>query len=247
MSIESADHSSGPSPGWPSGGPAERDFFAGLENQRAHFLRRAVRRRLRRNDLVFFEGDPGDACFYIASGLVRIFSVARSSKEPIFFLRRPGEMFGLSEALNGLPRQANAQALAPTELYAMPGTEFDRLLAEDYALARRVITVLGGRVRYLRARISDLISCGVMSRLIHLLLFLVSDLLSDAGAWEGPVTLSVRISQEQLAAMIGSTQPTVSDLLRALQDEGLIAVERRRITIPRPLLLLARAQKMPEG
>lgn len=245
MSTESADSS--PGPGWPSGGPAERDFFAGLEEQRDRFLRRAIRRRLHKNDLVFFEGDRGDGCFYVASGLVRIFSVARSSKEPIFFLRRPGELFGLSEVLNGLPRQANAQTLASTELYAMSGAEFDRLLAEDYALARRVITVLGGRVRYLRARINDLVAYGVMSRLIHLLLFLVSDLLSGTGAWEGPVTLPVRISQEQLAAMIGSTQPTISDLLRVLQDEGLIVVERRRITIPRPLRLLARAREMPEG
>lgn len=129
----------------------------------------------------------------------------------------------------------------------MPGAEFDRLLAEDYALARRVITVLGGRVRYLRARISDLIACGVMNRLIHLLLFLVSDLLPDAGAWEGPVPLPVRISQEQLAAMIGSTQPAVSDLLRALQDKGLITVERRRITIPVPSSRWRGHKKCPKG
>ena len=95
----------------------------------------------------------------------------------------------------------------PTELYVMPSVEFDRLLAEDYVLARRVITMLGSRVRYLGDRLSNLATGSVMSRLIKLLISLVYDLLPDAEAWDKPVALPVRISQEQLASMTGSTQP----------------------------------------
>ena len=101
----------------------DRDFFAGLEEQRQRFLQRAIRKTLPKNDIVFFEGDTGDSCFYVASGLVRIFSITDSGKESIFFLRRPGELFGLSEVLNAFPRRANAQTLMPTELYAMPSVE----------------------------------------------------------------------------------------------------------------------------
>lgn len=60
----------------------------------------------------------------------------------------------------------------PTELYAMPSVEFDSLLAEDYVLARRVITMLGSRVRYLGDRLSNLATGSVMSRLIKLLISL---------------------------------------------------------------------------
>ena len=146
----------------------DRDFFAGLEEQRQRFLQRAILKILPKNDIVFFEGDTGDSCFYVASGLVRIFSITDSGKESIFFLRRPGELFGLSEVLNAFPRRANAQTLMPTELYAMPSVEFDSLLAEDYVLARRVITMLGSRVRYLGDRLSNLATGSVMSRLIKL-------------------------------------------------------------------------------
>ena len=165
----------------------DRDFFAGLEEQRQRFLQRAIRKTLPKNDIVFFEGDTGDSCFYVASGLVRIFSITDSGKESIFFLRRPGELFGLSEVLNAFPRRANAQTLMPTELYAMPSVEFDSLLAEDYVLARRVITMLGSRVRYLGDRLSNLATGSVMSRLIKLLISLVYDLLPDAEAWAKPV------------------------------------------------------------
>ena len=217
----------------------DRDFFAGLEEQRQRFLQRAILKTLPKNDIVFFEGDTGDSCFYVASGLVRIFSITDSGKESIFFLRRPGELFGLSEVLNAFPRRANAQTLMPT-------VEFDSLLAEDYVLARRVITMLGSRVRYLGDRLSNLATGSVMSRLIKLLISLVYDLLPDAEAWAKPVALPVRISQEQLASMTGSTQPTVSDLLQKLHKAGLIAIAHRQITICNPLHLLAHAEEIIE-
>mgnify|MGYP000034447385 len=134
----------------------------------------------------------------------------------------------------------------PTELYAMPSVEFDSLLAEDYVLARRVITMLGSRVRYLGDRLSNLATGSVMSRLIKLLISLVYDLLPDAEAWAKPVALPVRISQEQLASMTGSTQPTVSDLLQKLHKAGLIAIAHRQITICNPLHLLAHAEEIIE-
>ena len=83
-------------------------------------------------------------------------------------------------------------------------------------------------------------------RLIKLLLSLVYDLLPDAEAWAKPVALPVRISQEQLASMTGSTQPTGSDLLQKLHKAGLIAIARRQITIGNPLQLLAHAEEIIE-
>lgn len=219
-----------------------KDFFAGIEAQKRAFLQKAQRRLYQKNDIIFFEGDAGDACFYVAAGLVRIFSITTSGKESIFFLRRAGEVFGISEVLNGYPRKANAQTLTPAEIYVMRGTDFDALLEHNYPLARRVITLLGQRIRHLGDSISDLATCGVEERLIKLLIALAYDLLPDDAAWRQAVTLPLRISQGQLASMAGTTQPTVSDLLRKLQREGHISMSRRQITLCNPLELLARTE-----
>ena len=219
------------------------DFFAGIEQEKAQFLARARRCALGKNDIVFFEGDPGGACFYVESGLVRIFSITDCGKEPIYFLRRPGEMFGLSEVLDAHPRKANAQTLAPTVLHRMDAGAFDALLAESYPLARRVIAMLGYRVRYLGDQISGLMTCNVMHRLVKLLISLIYDQIPDAAAWERPVVVPVRISQGQIAAMTGSTQPTISDLLQQLQREGLLQISRRHILVLRPLQLLRKAEE----
>ena len=123
------------------------DFFDGIEEGKEHFLRSAQRIELKKNDIVFFEGDAGGACFYVASGLLRIFCVTEAGKESTFFLRTAGEIFGLSEVLQDLPRKVNAQALAASVIFRLDRQAFDDLLSRNYALARRVITVMGSRLR----------------------------------------------------------------------------------------------------
>ena len=126
-----------------------------------------------------------------------------------------------------LPR-ANAQTLMPTELYVMPSVEFDRLLAEDHA-GPPCDHHAGqpGPLSWRQAQQSRHES--VMSRLIKLLIFALCTTCCPMPR-HGP-SLPVRISQEQLASMTGSTQPTVSDLLQKLHKAGLIAIAHRQITI----------------
>lgn len=216
------------------------DFFTGLEAERRLFLQKATKVRLQKNDIIFHEADPGDSCFYIAEGLVRIFSTHGSGKEPVFFLRHTGEFFGVSEVLEGYPRKANAQALTPAVLYRIGRREFDSLLGENYRLARRVISLLGRRIRHLGDTIRDLVACNVEARLANVLITLASELLPDAESWQREIELPVRVSQEHLAQLAGTTQPTVSELLKKFQQLGLIRVERRRITLVSPQALLDR-------
>ena len=102
------------------------DFFDGIEECKERFLRSAQRIELKKNDIVFFEGDAGGACFYVASGLLRIFCVTEAGKESTFFLRTAGEIFGLSEVLQDLPRKVSAQALAASVIFRLDREAFDR-------------------------------------------------------------------------------------------------------------------------
>ena len=206
------------------------DFFDGIEECKEHFLRSAQRIELKKNDIVFFEGDAGGACFYVASGLLRIFCVTEAGKESTFFLRTAGEIFGLSEVLQDLPRKVSAQALAASVIFRLDRQAFDDLLSRNYALARRVITVMGSRLRYLGDSLSAQ-TCDVRHRVGRLLLALAHESLRDPAAWEQPLALPVSLSQGQMAA--------VSETLHQLQDEGLIDIRGRGIVIRRPQALLA--------
>jgi len=221
----------------------EQDFFVGLAAEKKVFMSLAKRRDLKKNDMVFFEDDPGDSCFYLESGLIKIFRISSDGKEPIFFLRRQGEFFGLAEVMEAKPRKANAQAITPAVIYEIGKQNFDDLLACHYPLARRAIEVLGRRLRYLGEQLENLMSCDVSTRLARLLVYLSYDQLADEDSWERPTQIPVSLTQEQLGAMTGSTQQTVSEMLTKFQEEGLIAVSKRQITIINPLLLLHKMEK----
>lgn len=216
----------------------EDDFFEGLEKERKSFLSVARRRVLQKKDMIFFEEDPGDSCFYLESGLIKIFQIAPCGKEPIFFLRRSGELFGLAEVMDGENRKANAQALSPCIVYEMSGADFERFLAENYLAARQVIRTLGRRLRYLGEIAGSLMVCTVGTRLAKLLAYLCHEYIPDESGWQRPLTIPLKLTQEQLASMVGSTQQTVSELLKNYQAEGIIRVKGRQITVLNPLRLL---------
>ena len=212
-------------------------FFANLPELEALFRARARRLEVRKGDIIFFEGEAGDCCYFLQSGLVQIFGATDSGKETVFFLRTGGEIFGLSEVLAASTRTANAQSLTPCVIYALAHDPFEELLAANYQLARRVITILGRRLRYmgncLRGQSRD-----VRHRLCRLLIALAYDTLENAEAWSSPCSLPHTLSQERMAAMIGSTQPSVSAALRMLREEGFISLCGRKIRLEDPLRLL---------
>ena len=65
-------------------------FFADLPELEALFTARARRLEVRKGDIIFFEGEAGDCCYYLQSGLVQIFGTTDSGKEAVFFLRTAG-------------------------------------------------------------------------------------------------------------------------------------------------------------
>lgn len=212
-----------------------------MERLRERFLQLSIMETYAKNEIIFREGDPGSYCYYLDSGLVRIFNTSLSGKESAFFLRREEELFGLSEIFDSATRRASAQAMTAVRLYRMSGDDFAKLIRDEPVIARRCITVLGSRVRILSDQINRLITGNVEARLIYQLIFIASDLLKDENAWRNPVRLPVKVSQEHLASLTGSTQPTICELLQQLQKIGLIAVESRQITIHDPLRLVAYA------
>lgn len=218
------------------------DFFAGLEAERQGFLALARRRGLDKDEPIFAEGEPSRSCYYLERGLVRIFGLSRRGREPIFFLRRPGELFGLAEVLDSQPRRAAAQALLPSVLHEIGKEALEAFLDRHPRAAQKIIRILGRRLRHLSEQVEGLASCDVDTRMARLLLTLCADALSAQAQPAGPVEVPLRLTQEQMAAMTGSCQQTMCQFLKKFQDEGLIRTRGRTIILLDPAALLERAQ-----
>ncbi len=213
---------------------SEKDFFHGLVSEREEFISLATRRIFKKNQFVFFEGDPGVSAFYVESGEVRVFKISPMGKESVFFIRHSGEMFGLAEVIGEENRVCSAQAMTCCILYEIKREELDHLLSRFYPLAKRVMEIMGRRLRYLGEQVENLMVCDVPTRLLKLLLYLCHRNLIDSGTWDSPVVLPVKLTQQQIAEMIGSCQQTVSETLKKFEKEGLIQVSGKEIILLKP-------------
>jgi CRP/FNR family transcriptional regulator len=242
---QSAPHGPSRAEGGPDWHHGREDFFAGLPREREAFLAVASRRGVKRHEFVFFENDQAHSCYYLQSGAVKIFRVAVHGREPTLFLRHPGEIFGLAEVLGGQSRKCSAQAIADSVIYSTGRADFERLIERHHALARKVIGVLGARLRQLGELVESLMVCDVPTRLLKLFVSLCHD---DLGAGKrGELVVPVGLTQSQLAGLTGSCQQTVSEILSMYEKKGWIAVSRRQVRLLDPEAILGQLAKAAPG
>ena len=126
---------------------SEQDFFADLQDEKRDFLSLAKKREAKKGAIIFVEGDPGDYCYYLEAGSVKIFRATAAGKEPIFWVRKQGDLFGLAEIIDGRERLCTARALSRCVLYEIHRKDFETILERYFTVSRKVMAVLGRRIR----------------------------------------------------------------------------------------------------
>jgi CRP-like cAMP-binding protein len=217
----------------------EVPFFSKLRPQDLLPLAAACRlQNFRRHSIIFHRDDPGDSLHIIHTGQVRIVLTSPEGDEIVLALLEPGEFFGELSLVDGLPRSATAAANEPTVTLALTRPAFLRALEQNAHLAQQVILSLAARLRRTDLLLGDAAFLDVASRLAKRLQDLATTR-HDKSAVGGPPV--IRITQVELAAMVGATRETVNKELRALEGRGIIRLERGRIVLERPEALEVRA------
>jgi CRP/FNR family transcriptional regulator, cyclic AMP receptor protein len=184
---------------------------------------RALERRYRRGQLIFSEGDSGDALLAVTEGLVKVFVTSDEGDEMVLITLRPPDTFGELALIDGGPRSASAQALEPTSALAVTRDDVRALIREHPQLADSLLASLGALVRRLTEQAADLVFLDLHGRVAKLLVQL---------AREGNV-LDLNLTQSDLAAMVGGSRQSVNQILQAFQRRGYLDLEGRRITLKR--------------
>jgi CRP-like cAMP-binding protein len=193
--------------------------------------RRAVRalmarRSYRRDEPLFHEGDPGDQLFTIERGRVAVRVTTRSGDVATLNVLGPGDTFGEQALLDpSALRTAGVVALEPVEVRTLHRAQFDELRRRHPGVDRLLVDVLAAQVRRLSAGLLDALYLPVDKRVVRRLAELAP--LYDTG--DRPVV--IRLRQDDIASMAGTTRPTTNRVLQRLVDEGVIALGRGRIDI----------------
>lgn len=188
----------------------------------------AVPRRFHAGEAIFLAGDPGDSLMAVVTGQVRISAYSADGREALLNVIGPGEVFGEIDVVDGGDRSHDAVAMAPTELLVLQRRDFVAFLTRNPELSVRFMEVMCRRLRWLSEQLEDLNLLDLRARLAKQLLHLADD---GHAAGRASGAAGVRISQQQLASMLGAARETVNKKLRSLEDRGLIDVRRQSITL----------------
>jgi CRP-like cAMP-binding protein len=188
----------------------------------------ATLRRLEDEQILFQQGDDGDALFAVVEGLIRISVVGRGGKSFTLALMEPGDVFGEIALLDGLSRTASAEAAAASLLLVIERTAFLATLERDGRLARHIIELLCDRLRENTDRLSEFAFLDLGARLAGKLQALA---IAHGHETEAGMRIGLKLSQTELAEMLGVTREAINKQLKNWSKANLVRVERGFITV----------------
>lgn len=192
---------------------------------------------LRPRQPVLLQGERARRLAVVHRGLVKVEAAERGGRPSVLAIRGPGELVGELAVLDGEPRSASAITLRASEVQFVTEAEFLQLVRAHPEIGLVIIRMLAARLREADlARIH--MTEAVPTRLARALLELASD--SAELAQEGPVTVRLPITQDELASMLASSRDAVAKALRTWRDQGLITTGRGTITLLDPAALSRR-------
>jgi CRP-like cAMP-binding protein len=186
------------------------------------------RRRFRRHETIFHQGDPGDSLHIVSTGAIKIVLPSMEGEEAIIATLRGGDFFGELALLDGAPRSATAVALEASETWTLSRELLLATLDRDPSLRDALLAGLARELRRLTGHVEELHFLDLAGRLASRLARLARE--AQPGANE--VRLDWPYTQSDLASMIGGTRQSVNKLLSGLAERGLVAIEKDVLVIP---------------
>ncbi len=186
------------------------------------------RRRFRSGEVIFHEGDAGTALYIIEDGEVKIVLGSPAGKEVVLGLFSPGDFFGELALLDGEPRSADAVATVASRLVTLQREDFARFVTEHPRIATSLLAVLSRRLRRTDQLVHDAAFSDVRTRLIKVLLELAQT--KGEPAPKG-VVIASRLTQGDLANMVGTTRESINKWLRYYTQKGSLRHDHGRLTL----------------
>jgi CRP/FNR family transcriptional regulator, cyclic AMP receptor protein len=170
-----------------------------------------------KDQIVFSQGEPADAVFYLQKGKVKVTVVSEQGKEAVVAILGANEFFGEACLAGQTQRIATVATMMDSTIVRLEKAAMFRVIHEEPAFSEMFIAHLLGRAIRVEADLVDQLFNSSEKRLARVLL-----LLANFGKEGKPEPLIAKISQETLAEMIGTTRSRVRFFMNKFRKLGLI-------------------------
>lgn len=181
-----------------------------------------------KGETVFTRGEDGERLFAILRGRVKVSVFSEEGREVVLAVMKPGDFFGEIAFLDGAVRTADATAVEELEVVSVGRRDFFPILESNPPIYMKIIKVLCERLRQTNETIEDSIFLTVPARVAKTLLKLASNYGEDI---DGRTRLNIKMSQQEMANLIGTSREVVNRHLRALQSDNVISMDHGHVVI----------------
>lgn len=200
---------------------ADRWFGAMPAARQALLLRDARVRAAASGARLQANGGPPDGLKAVLAGEVRLVRNTADGEESVAAILGPGAWFGGLSAVDGGPQTHDAVAFGPARVLHLSQPALEAVAAQDPVLWRDLALLIAGFHRASQTVVAQSLTQPILVRLARTL----------AGAARTGGSDTVRLRQEDLAAMIGVSRPTISKALKQLEARGMIEIAYRQIIV----------------
>jgi len=187
-----------------------------------------VRRYAPRETVVNQDDDSGDL-FAVLSGRLKVTWSDAEGGEVLLSILQTGDVFGEIALLDERPRSATVAAMEACELLVVERRGFRALLGSVPSLAQNLLQMMARRMRDLSNRTQNMSVLNAESRLAKVILQLAERFGKEEP--DGGILLTLKLSQQELANMVGASRELVNRYLRAWEEQGIIELAQGRIVI----------------
>jgi len=180
----------------------------------------AARHRLEAGQMLFDAGDPGDGCYRLELGLLKVMVRSPQGKERIIAILGPGAIVGELSMIDGLPRSMSVVAIRDCALRFVSREAFEKCTAANPEICRYLLATLAARLREADEALAAAAFLSVKGRVARTLIELAKHVGQDLGA--GRITIDHKISQGDLAAMAGVARENVNRALSEWEERKLV-------------------------
>ena len=168
--------------------------------------------------------------YVLQKGRMKITALSEDGHEVVHEIIGPGEIFGDTSTILGIPRTTSAQALEASLLYEIRQKDFEWLLTTYPELSLQLLKSVGLRLKKAEAQLVNIICNDVSRRVREALMDLV---IKETGtAPDRPI--KIRITQQDLANLIGASRQKTSQVLKELEDSRVLRLMYRSILVIEP-------------
>ena len=188
----------------------------------------------RAGDIIFAKGSPGRSMMAVAEGSIRISSTASPGREVVLAIMHAGDVFGEIALLDGGERTADAIAMTDCEILIIDHRDFIPFLEKRGDLCVKLLRILCRRLRQTDEQVEAALFERLEGRVAKALIRLAAGE-EDTRRHNAPIRL--RVSQQELAGMVGASRESVNKQLHVWQRGGFLELGKRQIVIRDPRML----------